>query len=770
MSLRGVAPFLAAVLLGLGPAAYPALAADRAPAHQHARAVGLPTLPTLAVTSPAPVLSQAAGDTWQTTVLVTGADGNCPLAKSDYALQVSPVSPVILVKVTRVAAGPRGPAAGTPPAQARSCQVRLAFSGLRQVPSAATLVLDGSSSAALTVLRQVTFFYYLGVPAIVGAAMAVLLLLLALVFVPVYDRDGVLQRPLARRTPGRETFWTHLVFASGAWTANDSWATNIAALGTVIATAVGLISATDPLFPGVVLDRFVILNALAGGIVVAAPLVLAIRYARWLRRQPGATDEAALSLRPVAPAEVRLPVATAVLAAPTRVARQHGGLLAELPAGTLLALPAGSTALVPGDTPVALAGQTKVRLGTGTPAGLPPHTPVRLPGGALGELCAAHRAELAAATDVTPRDQLRVPPQDSSLATFRAAADPAVTLRPGTAVRLSGTQVATLAAATRVALPDGATGSIPPTAAVPLAGLAVMLPEHTQATVAQSGHPLDGVPVSTLYRAPAAVHAPGALALYELRFGPPASLRAPSGAVIAAPWGATAISLGLKDARPAQLQAGHAVQVPPGTDIAVLAGGITLPGGSDVFTQGDTIVEISAAGGGRLTAGAGRVGALVIGSSDLATPHGQPAGDVMLPLPVRVTVPGGAKLTVNGIAQVTLPPQARVSPPHWPTFPLTGERRHFRWPQGANSLTGTLGMVILAALVTVFGIGAELGLAGVLVAGVSGADTFGRCLGGVLLALLGLFILRYSVTAIRTLADPQPGSSMSSTAGTSFTL
>lgn len=598
MSLRGVAPFLAAVLLGLGPAAYPALAADRASAHPHARAVGLPTLPTLALTSPAPVLSQGAGDTWQTTVLVTGADGNCPLAKSDYALQVSPVSPVTLVKVTRVAAGPRGPAAGTPPAQARSCQVRLAFSGLRQVPSAATLVLDGSSSAGLTVLRQVTFFYYLGIPAIGGAAMAMLLLLLALVFVPVYDRDGVPLRPLARRMPGRETFWTHLVFASGAWTANDSWATNIVALGTVIATAVGLISATDPLFPGVVLDRFVILNALSGGIVVAAPLVLAIRYARWLRRHPGATDEAALSLRPVAPAEVQLPVATAVLAAPTRVTRQHGGLPEDLPAGTPLALPAGSTVLVPRDTPVALAGQTTVRLGTGTPAGLPPHTPVRLPGGALGELCAAHRAELAAATDVTPLGQLRVPPRDCALATFPAAADPAVTLRPGTAVRLSGTQLVTLPAATRVALLDGATGSIPPTAAVPLDGLAVMLPEHTQATVAQPGHPLDGVPVSTLYRTPAAVQAPGALALNELRFGPPARLHAPSGAMIAAPWGGTAISLGLDDARPAQLQAGHAVQVPPGTDIAVLAGGITLPGGSDVFTQGDTIVEISAAGGG----------------------------------------------------------------------------------------------------------------------------------------------------------------------------
>ena len=175
-------------------------------------------------------------------------------------------------------------------------------------------------------------------------------------------------------------------------------------------------------------------------------------------------------------------------------------------------------------------------------------------------------------------------------------------------------------------------------------------------------------------------------------------------------------------AQPAELQAGHSVQVPPGTNMAVRAGAIMLPGGSDVFTQGDTVIEISAAGDGRRTAPAGQGGALVIGSADLAPPpHGQQAADATLPLPVRVTVPGGAKITVNGVAQVTLPPQTSVSSPHWETFPLTGERRHLRLPQGANSLAGTLGMVILAALVTAFGIGAELGLAGVLVAGVSAA-------------------------------------------------
>jgi hypothetical protein len=52
----------------------------------------------------------------------------------------------------------------------------------------------------------------------------------------------------------------------------------------------------------------------------------------------------------------------------------------------------------------------------------------------------------------------------------------------------------------------------------------------------------------------------------------------------------------------------------------------------------------------------------------------------------------------------------------------------------------------------------------------SEASTFGRWLAFVLLFAVGIFTLTYSITAIRTLADPQPGSSMSSTAGTSFTL
>jgi hypothetical protein len=58
----------------------------------------------------------------------------------------------------------------------------------------------------------------------------------------------------------------------------------------------------------------------------------------------------------------------------------------------------------------------------------------------------------------------------------------------------------------------------------------------------------------------------------------------------------------------------------------------------------------------------------------------------------------------------------------------------------------------------------------VLAVGLSEVNTFGRWVAFFILLALGIFTLWYSVTAIKALADPQPGSSMSNTAGTSFTL
>jgi hypothetical protein len=147
-----------------------------------------------------------------------------------------------------------------------------------------------------------------------------------------------------------------------------------------------------------------------------------------------------------------------------------------------------------------------------------------------------------------------------------------------------------------------------------------------------------------------------------------------------------------------------------------------------------------------------------------------PGRDVAQSFPVLIETPDGVQINVNGVAQVTLPCHTRFTERGRKEEELSAERLDFWLPQGSNLLIGTMGMIILAALFTMVGIGIQLGVAGVLAVGLSEASTFGRWVSFLILCAVGVFTLRYSVTAIRALADPQPGSSMSNTAGTSFTL
>ena len=78
--------------------------------------------------------------------------------------------------------------------------------------------------------------------------------------------------------------------------------------------------------------------------------------------------------------------------------------------------------------------------------------------------------------------------------------------------------------------------------------------------------------------------------------------------------------------------------------------------------------------------------------------------------------------------------------------------------------------MLAAAAVTMFGIGMEVGLACVLTFGLSAASQFWRWMMLAGSILIGLFVLWYSVAAVQALADPRPGSALSSTGGTSFTL
>ena len=111
---------------------------------------------------------------------------------------------------------------------------------------------------------------------------------------------------------------------------------DITALTTLLTTVLGVSTATAALFPGVWVDRFVVVNIVAGGIVAVAPLAFGVLYAIWTRRNPGVMAYAALVLPPARTVELprrstlRLCAATQVLRAsgrtrPLAAGRDHLG-------------------------------------------------------------------------------------------------------------------------------------------------------------------------------------------------------------------------------------------------------------------------------------------------------------------------------------------------------------------------------------------------------------------------------------------------------------
>ncbi len=655
--------------------------------------------------------------------------------------------------------------AGPRLATALSCQVTLTFSnpGLRQVPAQATLVLAASSSLPLTLSRKVTFFYYLGIPAIFGALMAIALLVLCMGFVRVYDREGTKEHVFRRAWSIGGPFWKYKVFASGAWTLNDSWLTNIATAVAVIGTVLGLVPATDALFRGVALDRFEILNAIAAAILVASPLVVAVRYARWIRKNPGVTAEASLVL-PTPP----MPVDAMELPPGAQVEGPDGhlrNLPGVPPRGTNVMLDTGAPDLVPSISAMSLAPNPVVRLTPGTKAALPRYTRIRLQNGQEQWLLAATTlAVLATACDATLAQPITVTPDNWALFFLPGGPPPPrLTLRAGTQVTLATKGTVTLHHDTTATLPSGAAVTISPATLVPLNGLQIVFPVRTPAVLPADalGGGVDAA-VTIVPGTMASLRAPdeATATLEGLLYGPAARVWLPSGASITVPSGTNVSTTGgaPDGQQPTPVEPGHSIQVPPRTTVGIRARRIALPGGSDVIIEGGGILEIN-----------NPAGVLAVAGSDVTAPHGDPGFDVVLRLPAQMVVPAGAKITVNGVAQVQAPGSTQVETPFRKSFTLADSRSRLRWPTG-DALVGTMGMIILAGIVTMFGVGVELGLALVLTVGLSEASLAGRVVAWVALVALALFTLGYSYTAVRALADPEPGSSMSSTGGTSFTL
>jgi hypothetical protein len=145
-----------------------------------------------------------------------------------------------------------------------------------------------------------------------------------------------------------------------------------------------------------------------------------------------------------------------------------------------------------------------------------------------------------------------------------------------------------------------------------------------------------------------------------------------------------------------------------------------------------------------------------------------PAPDPEIAAGDLVTVTEGATATVTGVADISLPKATIVAPGRSgmglkPNTTLTV-------PSGTNVMAGGMGSVLPAAVLTTFGSGAEIGLVAVLAAHYATIGYAGQVAAVVISSVVAAGLVLYGATSIRALADSTPGTSLSSGAGTSFTL
>jgi len=229
--------------------------------------------PPLTVPSSA-TLTQVNAAQWRTTVYLDTAAlcaGTKPAGNKFSLVTAMPGS----VTGSAAPAYPDGLACGAVTAHPVT-EVTLSFTpALSAVPQSAALVVtppqallaagDAPAQVPLTVRRIVSPWQYVGIPALCGVGLAVLLVALLLVIgVPAGN---------ARRVHWGAGFLRTPLFAGAAWSFGDSWATSVTPLTAVAGAVLAASGAVAGLVPGVDLSRFALLMALAGGLTTLAPLL-----------------------------------------------------------------------------------------------------------------------------------------------------------------------------------------------------------------------------------------------------------------------------------------------------------------------------------------------------------------------------------------------------------------------------------------------------------------------------------------------------------------
>jgi hypothetical protein len=249
-----------------------------------------------------------------------------------------------------------------------------------------------------------------------------------------------------------------------------------------------------------------------------------------------------------------------------------------------------------------------------------------------------------------------------------------------------------------------------------------------------------------------------------------ATITLPSGASIAVPGGAT-VKKANTGPEKARVKVGGTIPVPPGSTITVKSDAImALPSGAAVAVSPGATLTIDTD--------------TQIASGDLAPPQAPQisghqhrfnrhsrasAPDPQITAGDLITMTEGATATVTGTADIFLPQATTIVAPGRRGMGLKPNTT-LTVPASTNVMAAAMGSVLSAAALTTFGIGVEIGLVAVLAAHYSTAGHAGRIAAVVISALVAAGLILYGATGIRSLADPTPGTSLSSGAGTSFTL
>jgi hypothetical protein len=207
------------------------------------------------------------------------------------------------------------------------------------------------------------------------------------------------------------------------------------------------------------------------------------------------------------------------------------------------------------------------------------------------------------------------------------------------------------------------------------------------------------------------------------------------------------------------------VKVPASATISVCGGGqeTGVPAGGTI-----EIAPPAASG----SAGFAQVLALP-GTNDIAV---APGSLITASGGAPLTAASGATISFLGRASLTLPAGTRIEAPvAEPGRPARRSvlryRREFAIPHSGEMVAAEMWSMLAAAAMTTFGIGAEIGITGIVLGfNLAAAPLWARGCGLAIAIAAAALVAGYGVSAIRALADSREGSALSGPRGSSFTL